>query len=59
MNLLTIADLKKDEIDGLLERAVFLKERALRGIPHKPLRGRVLGLIFEKPSTRTRVSTPR
>jgi ornithine carbamoyltransferase len=56
MNLLTIADLKKDEIDGLIERAVVLKERALRGIPHKPLRGRVLGLIFEKPSTRTRVS---
>jgi ornithine carbamoyltransferase len=56
MNLLTIADLKKEEIEGLFERAVRLKDRAKRGIPHKPLKGKVLGLIFEKPSTRTRVS---
>jgi ornithine carbamoyltransferase len=56
MNLLTISDLKKEEIEGLLKRAVLLKERTKRGIPHKPLKGKVLGLIFEKPSTRTRVS---
>lgn len=56
MNLLAISDLEKEEIDGLLERAATLKERYKRGIPHKPLRGRVLALVFEKPSTRTRVS---
>jgi ornithine carbamoyltransferase len=56
MNLLTIADLKKEEIEGLIKRAAHLKDRAKRDIPHKPLRGKVLGLIFEKPSTRTRVS---
>jgi ornithine carbamoyltransferase len=51
-----IADLKKEEIEGLIKRAAHLKDRAKRDIPHKPLRGKVLGLIFEKPSTRTRVS---
>ncbi len=56
MNLLRILDLDKDAIDGLIERASSLKERHARGIPHNPLRGRVLGLIFEKSSTRTRVS---
>src|SRR3989304_5090753 len=56
MHLLTISDLKKEEIDGLIERAASLKERHRKGIPHNPLRGKVLGLIFEKSSTRTRVS---
>jgi ornithine carbamoyltransferase len=56
MNLLTIHDLEKSDIDNLLEKAVALKERHKRGIPHQPLKGKMLGLIFEKPSTRTRVS---
>lgn len=56
MHLLTISALTKGDIDGLLERAASLKERYRKGIPHNPLRGRTLGLIFEKSSTRTRVS---
>jgi len=56
MHLLTISALTKGDIDGLLERAASLKERHRKGIPHNPLRGRTLGLIFEKSSTRTRVS---
>jgi len=56
MHLLRILDLDRDAIDGLIERAVSLKARHARGIPHNPLRGRVLALIFEKSSTRTRVS---
>lgn len=56
MHLLAISDLKKVEIDGLLQRAASLKERHKKGIPYQPLRGKVLGLIFEKASTRTRVS---
>ncbi|MBI5588491.1 MAG: ornithine carbamoyltransferase [Deltaproteobacteria bacterium] len=56
MNLLTISDLTKEEIDDLLKRAASLKERHKKGIPHNPLRGKTLGLIFEKSSTRTRVS---
>ncbi len=56
MNLLTLHDLKKEEIESLLEGAVSLKERHKNGIPHRPLLGKTLGLIFEKSSTRTRVS---
>jgi ornithine carbamoyltransferase len=56
MNLLTISDLTKEEIDGLLKSAASVKERHKKGIPHNPLRGKTLGLIFEKSSTRTRVS---
>ncbi len=56
MNLLTIFDLTKEEIEGLLDRAASLKERHKKGIPHRPLLGKTLGLIFEKSSTRTRVS---
>ena len=56
MHLLKISDLTKDEIHGLLERALLLKKRLKRGIAHAPLRGKVLALVFEKSSTRTRVS---
>jgi len=56
MHLLRVFDLEKKDIDELLSMAASLKERHRRGIPHQPLRGRVMGLIFEKSSTRTRVS---
>ena len=56
MNLLSIFELDKDIIERLLERAATLKERHKAGIPYNPLRGKTLGLIFEKASTRTRVS---
>ncbi|MFQ5481069.1 MAG: ornithine carbamoyltransferase, partial [Thermodesulfobacteriota bacterium] len=56
MHLLRIFDLDKKDIDGLIQSAAILKDRHRRGIPNHPLRGRVLALIFEKSSTRTRVS---
>jgi len=56
MHLLTIAELSKQEIDTLLEMAATGKARHKMGIPHNPLRGKTLGLVFEKSSTRTRVS---
>lgn len=56
MHLLTIAELTKEQIDFLLTRAIVLKERHKKGIPHMPFKGKTLGLIFEKSSTRTRVS---
>jgi len=56
MNLLAISDLDKARIDALIQRAIILKERHKKGIPYQPLRGKVLGLVFEKSSTRTRVS---
>lgn len=56
MDLLKISDFDATEIDELIARAICLKDRLRRGIPHTPLEDKVLGLIFEKPSTRTRVS---
>lgn len=55
-DLLRISELSKDEIEGLLERAIELKAIQKKGISHKPLEGKTLGMIFEKSSTRTRVS---
>ena len=53
-DFLTLADLSSDEIAGLLGRAKDLK--AGKDASKCPLIGRSLGLLFEKPSTRTRVS---
>ncbi|MBI3754279.1 MAG: ornithine carbamoyltransferase [Deltaproteobacteria bacterium] len=55
-HLLTIFDLSKDEINAIFEKTRLFKERQKRGIPHNPLIGKTLALIFEKASTRTRVS---
>ena len=55
-DLLCILDLSQEEILHLLEWTLKLKDLQKRGIPHKPLVGKSLGLLFEKPSTRTRVS---
>ena len=56
MNLLSITDLSPDEIGAILDRADELKAR--RGDPasRSILAGKSLAAIFEKPSTRTRVS---
>jgi ornithine carbamoyltransferase len=53
-DFLTLRDLSSDEIGGLLTRALDLK--AGKDAAQCPLIGRSLGLLFEKPSTRTRVS---
>ncbi len=55
-DLLTIASLSSNHIAALIKQAKQLKKkRQSRRMP-RPLVGRTLGLIFEKPSTRTRVS---
>jgi ornithine carbamoyltransferase len=58
MNLISISDLCKSDINRLLDRAAALKaERGQACIPgHGPLAGKSLAMIFEKSSTRTRVS---
>ncbi len=53
-DFLTLWDLSKEEIDSLLKRALELK--AGKDASKCPLIGRSIGLIFEKASTRTRVS---
>jgi ornithine carbamoyltransferase len=55
-DLLTILDLSTAEIKTLLERARELKALNRQGQLHMPLRGKTLAMIFDKPSTRTRVS---
>lgn len=55
-DLLTLADYSSATIKGLLERALELKKAHLSGKETHLLQGKILGLIFDKPSTRTRVS---
>lgn len=56
MHLLTIKDLTPEAAKALLSRAAAMKAGQKAGIPYRPFIGRTLGLIFEKASTRTRVS---
>ncbi len=55
-HLLKMADLDKEEIIDLLNLADQLKYNQKHGIPHRWLEGKTLGMIFQKASTRTRVS---
>jgi ornithine carbamoyltransferase len=55
-DFLTLADFSKDTILGLVQKARKMKNASLLGKDPKPLNGKILGMIFEKPSTRTRVS---
>lgn len=55
-DILNILDLSAKEIKDLFESAEYLKKRWYKGKQDTPLRGKTLGLIFHKPSTRTRVS---
>ncbi|MCB2185737.1 MAG: ornithine carbamoyltransferase [Deltaproteobacteria bacterium] len=55
-HLLTIRDLERAEITGLVSRAGQLKAAWNNGERTQPLAGRTVALVFEKPSTRTRVS---
>jgi ornithine carbamoyltransferase len=53
---LTVSDLSTDEILFLISRALKLKKLYKSGQPYRPAMDKVIGLLFEKPSTRTRVS---
>jgi len=55
-DLLSLYDLNKKEIEAFLTRALELKKKQKKGEHYHPLKGKTLGMIFEKPSTRTRVS---
>ena len=55
-DFLTLADYTKDEIDYLIELADYQKKQRKDGVIFEPLKGKTLGMIFEKASTRTRVS---
>ncbi|WP_047153520.1 ornithine carbamoyltransferase [Aneurinibacillus tyrosinisolvens] len=55
-DFLCLSDFTKEEILYLLELAAKLKEEQKQGIAHPLLAGKTLGMIFDKASTRTRVS---
>lgn len=55
-DFLTLEEFSLDEIMGILARAEVLKKDLLEGKEHKLLAGKSIALIFEKPSTRTRIS---
>jgi ornithine carbamoyltransferase len=55
-SLASLYDLTREEIEEILKTSELLKLQLLRGQEHTLLKGKTLAMIFEKPSTRTRVS---
>jgi ornithine carbamoyltransferase len=55
-DFLRVHDWAPDELTLVLDHAERLKARQRERVPHRLLEGRTLGMIFQKPSTRTRVS---
>jgi len=55
-NLVSLLDYSGDEIRSVLDRGAQLKQELLAGVRRPFFAGRVLGLLFQKPSLRTRVS---
>jgi ornithine carbamoyltransferase len=55
-HLRSLQDCTKEELGFFIERALELKKERQAGVAHRQLAGKTIGLIFEKPSTRTRVS---
>lgn len=55
-HFLTLQDLSAEELHRLIQRAIELKALHKRGEIHEPLKNKVMAMIFEKSSTRTRVS---
>ena len=55
-SLATVADFTKEEIWQIFEATRDLKRRQKMGEPHEILKGKQLAMVFQKPSTRTRVS---
>lgn len=55
-DFISLHDLTKEEIASLLKLSLKLKDETKKGIEHHILKGKTLGMIFSKSSTRTRVS---
>ena len=55
-HFLSLMDLSSEELHQLMDRAIELKSMRQRGEQLQPLIGKTLGMIFDKSSTRTRVS---
>jgi ornithine carbamoyltransferase len=55
-DLISIHDLTLEEVNQIFEVSKTFKQKQLIGEPHRVLEGKTLGMIFTKPSTRTRIS---
>lgn len=55
-HFLTLLDLNKAELEQVIQRAITMKAELKNGGHNEPFKGKVLGMVFEKSSTRTRVS---
>ena len=55
-HFLSLLDFSSDELKELIAHAIDVKQKLKQGISHTPLQGKLLAMIFEKSSTRTRVS---
>lgn len=55
-DFIALADYTKEELQYLIDLAIELKRKQKAGEVYQPLKGKTLGMIFEKSSTRTRVS---
>lgn len=55
-DFISLHDVSKEEIEKLIELSIKLKDEQKKGIAHPILKGKTLGMIFSKSSTRTRVS---
>lgn len=55
-DFLELDDYSTEEIQFLIDLAIEIKAKQKRGEAYQPLKGKTIGLIFEKSSTRTRVS---
>lgn len=55
-HLTSLWDFSREQLTAFIARAMQLKDEARRGMRHDSLAGKTIALIFEKPSTRTRVS---
>ncbi len=55
-DFLKLSDLTRDEALKMLRKAADLKKKRKNGVSHQPLKGKSLGMIFSKQSTRTRIS---
>ncbi len=55
-DLISIHDLTLEEVNQIFDVSKTLKEKLYIGEPHRVLEGKTLGMIFTKPSTRTRIS---
>lgn len=55
-DFITLADYDREDLTFLLDTAEELKRAQAQGRPHKVLDGKSLGMVFGKPSTRTRIS---